>query len=285
MGFSLLPITSPSTLERCLGCSVELPLVVVCSYPKSGTTWMQAIVANVLLHPVVPAEHISQYTPFLEADKTWEKVDGGLLAANHRALGCFACNSHLLPEMTSLSARQDNKVIYVVRNGRDVCTSFFHHLKNQRGSGGDFSQDFKSFVTEWCAGTLPYGLWLDHVLVWLREQSARPEQVLVVRYRDLKQALPACIERISCFLGRPLGADTAREMEPRLCFSGMQGDIGQYQPQSVEWAPGFCFIREGGEGAAFDAECEAVYQTMLQERLVGVSPDLLAALSALDITQ
>lgn len=246
---------------------------------------MQAIVANVLLHPAVPGEHISQYTPFLEADKTWDKVDEGGFDKNQKALGRLAFNSHLLPEMTSLSARPDNKAVYVVRNGRDVCTSFYHHLKNQRGSGGDFGEDFASFVSLWCAGTLPYGFWLDHVLRWLAEQAARPEQVLVVRYRDLKQGLPACIERISRFLlERPLDMEAARQMEPRLCFSGMQGAVDIYQPASVEWAPGFCFIREGAEGAAFDAACEAVYQKMLQERLLGVSPDLLVALNALDIT-
>ena len=52
------------------------PTVFCCSYPKSGTTWLQNIVAT-LASRGAELGHISDYTPFYEADSTWEKIDGG----------------------------------------------------------------------------------------------------------------------------------------------------------------------------------------------------------------
>ena len=50
-------------------------------------------------------DHISRYTPFLEADRTWE---GSAVAepvhANHQRLGWRAFNTHLLPAMLPAAA-------------------------------------------------------------------------------------------------------------------------------------------------------------------------------------
>lgn len=283
----LLPITSASTLRRCKEwCAEEttpLPLCLICSYPKSGTTWMQAIVAHVLLPQHQLSAHISEYTPFFDADASWAKFDAGAYTANHAAMGFSAWNSHFLPGMLSSLAVARNKIIYVVRPGRDVVTSFFHHLSNQRGAGGDFNKDFATFLQAWCSGEMPYGYWLDHVLAWLAERDARPDQVLLIRYTDLKHSLRECIAEVVAFLGRPISPAVVRALEPALTFSGMQERCAQYQPQSVDWQPGFCFIRAGAEGSEFDPANEAIYQEMLGRRLAMVSPGQVEALRGLHI--
>ena len=66
--FPLLPITSPNTLNNCK----NLPLtndIFIASYPKSGTTWTQAIVYHLLAagrDDLPPLEHISNFAAFFE---------------------------------------------------------------------------------------------------------------------------------------------------------------------------------------------------------------------------
>lgn len=95
--FPLLDITSTETLRWCgtlppapEGFSAD---VFVCSYPKSGTTWMQHIVGSLVLRAkgclTAPDGHVSQRTPFFEIDPHW--ASEGRLAEHiekgHEAIG------------------------------------------------------------------------------------------------------------------------------------------------------------------------------------------------------
>lgn len=59
----LLPITSAATLRCCRTLALRDSDVFVCSYPKSGTTWMQAIVVALLSRGAHPAEVHTRYDP------------------------------------------------------------------------------------------------------------------------------------------------------------------------------------------------------------------------------
>ena len=49
----------------------------VCSYPKSGTTWMQAILAQIVtdLERDSTFAHVSEVSPFFEIDPHWDPDD------------------------------------------------------------------------------------------------------------------------------------------------------------------------------------------------------------------
>lgn len=233
---------------------------------------MQALVTRVLLAGTADESsmtHISNYTPFYDADSTWTKLDSGETSTqkNHETMRCCCFNTHFLPEMIPLHTNT-TKAIYVVRNGRDVVTSYFHHLSNQAGAGGDFDADFLSFLRLWCGGDLPYSHWIDHILAWIKE-SKRTQQILIVRYEDLSVDLHAGIARVAAFLDRPLTSDQISSIAAKLTFTAMKSDISRYQPVSVAWKNNFSFIREGSVGtAAFaDEEQETLYQAMLREKL------------------
>jgi hypothetical protein len=75
------------------------------------------------------------------------------------------------------------RYVYLVRDGRDAATSFYHHLHNQAGAAGGFEGSFEEFEAQWAAGELPYGRWVDHVKAW--DAAAGDSRVLFVRYEDL----------------------------------------------------------------------------------------------------
>eukprot|EP00962_Isochrysis_galbana_P042005 scaffold15589_cov111-Isochrysis_galbana.AAC.2 len=162
--FPLLPITKPATLKACASLPMDRPTVFICSYPKSGTTWMQNIVYELATRGRRPLDHISKYCPFFENDKSWVHTSGGqsyvapFHSGAHDEIGVRIFNTHLLWHMmpgtehgdrTARAAadrtgsdRRRGKVsqvqeqdcaryIYLVRSPKDVCASFYHHLSHQ----------------------------------------------------------------------------------------------------------------------------------------------------------
>ena len=131
--FPLLPISPPiATLS---GLAVTERDVFVCSWPKSGTTWMQAIVAHLVAPDRSAWSHVSEVTPFYDAAASW---DGAAPAAHLRAAfaarGRRAWNTHVPWSLMPKGARY----VYVVRDQRDALVSFWHHLRNQRGDAGTY---------------------------------------------------------------------------------------------------------------------------------------------------
>ena len=101
----LLPITSARTVAAAKALpAASLRTVVVASYPKSGTTWCQNIVYELLTRGGRELDHISTYCPFMENDKSWEfaadtaAAVAPLHAEGHRAIGARVFNSHLYVE-------------------------------------------------------------------------------------------------------------------------------------------------------------------------------------------
>ena len=69
----LLPITTPATLEACRTLNLdEQRTVFACSHPKSGTTWLQAMLYEIVTKGELALDHISNYSPFYESAATWD---------------------------------------------------------------------------------------------------------------------------------------------------------------------------------------------------------------------
>jgi hypothetical protein len=280
--FPLLPISSAETVQLCKGLPIssDQPTLFIASYPKSGTTWMQAIVYALLSHGKTGLElvHISDWSPFYEVDKTWEV--GGVLredvSRNHTKLGVRVFNTHLRRDMLPAYA----KSIYVVRTAKDVLGSFYHHLSNQdeeSGGTGAAFPTFDEFTMQWQSGALPYGKWTDHVYNWTRntktesESETGDDSLLLIRYEDLLGDLCGNLEKIALFLSLSIEKEEFGELATKLSFQGMKGEKEKYEPVSVKWKNGFNFLRKGVQGdssSLFDEPLLARYnEAMLDDIL------------------
>jgi hypothetical protein len=79
------------------------------------------------------------------------------------------------------------RVIYILRDPRDVAVSLYYYLLKMRALSDGYSMD--NFVVRFInANVVPYldrmGCWEDHVLSWLRLRVGKPGFVLI-RYEDL----------------------------------------------------------------------------------------------------
>lgn len=264
--FPLLDITSPQTLEWCR--SLPPPSadfaedVFVCSYPKSGTTWMQHIVGSLVLRArgePAGTGHVSSRTPFFEIDPHWEGP-GRLAAkvqAGHEAIGRRMFNTHLRWEMMPKHDRA--RYVYVCRDGRDACCSFYHHLSSQRTKAGDgfvFEGSFSDFHERWLAGKVEFGRWADHLASW--NAASGDSRVLFVSYEEMVRELRPCVERVAEHLCLRLREEEISELLPTFSFAHMKVHRDQFQPVSVSWKEGFEFLRKGvcGDQASLYGERE-----------------------------
>lgn len=234
-------------------------------------------------------EHVSDYAPFYEIDAHWEEEDNGLLAENvrknHNRLGQRVFNTHLRWDMlpkkqeghqqkTQVHAESSlrpacGKFIYVTRHLPDVCTSFYHHLSNQKE--GTYEHDFDTFARDWMAGdTIPFGSPLHHLLSFAMrfadneyccsrnnddENAAKHSEVkqrplLLVSYEKLKSNLRQEVLRIMDFLNLDhISMEVLdNELLPTFDFRHMKVNSSKFQPKSVTWLNGYQFLRRGESG-------------------------------------
>jgi len=254
-----LPISSEETLKKAKSLQVQDLDLFIASYPKSGTTWLQAVCFSLLrldkASKELELEHISEYAPFLEVDRSWEAREPSLKSKYneaHKRLGRRMFNTHVLPEHLP----DKGLVIYIVRDPRDVCLSFFHHLSNQIEDGGEDFGSFENFTKLWLSGDLPYSKWVDHLVTWKDyiDSSQSGGRVLLLRYEDMVKDLGGEMNKIASHLGLfNLKQEDVQSLAPELSFDAMKATSDKYQPVSVKWKIGYNFLRKGIVG---DAERE-----------------------------
>jgi len=246
--FILLPIAPP--VEKLRSIELKDGDIFIASWPKSGTTWTQAIIAHLIASDRSTWNHASEITPFFDVQSSWQEIDNRLEPAANiqnffQKRGRRAWNTHMLWSLIPKSSVA--KYIYLIRDQRDAVLSFWYHLRNQRGAGGDYQGTADEFAIEASRGKLPYSSWARHVADWSKAIS--DERVLFIRYENLKSDLSGCIHKIANHIG-------VTTVDPNIVakytsFEAMRADCSRYEPISVNWESGFQFFRRGrtGDGA------------------------------------
>jgi hypothetical protein len=95
-------------------------------------------------------------------------------------------------------ASRYRKVVYLVRDGRDVSVSYYDWCRRN----GLYAGRFEGFLPLFLGGRLEgYGAWHEHVRSWLGSAPARANALLVVRYEDLLEAPAEGLAQVAEFLG------------------------------------------------------------------------------------
>jgi hypothetical protein len=181
------------------------------SYPRSGNTWTRFLVAN-LLHPQEPASfsNIERLVPDTEAQSS--RYMRGI--ASPRTI---KSHSYFDPRYP--------RVIYIVRDPRDVVLSYYDFSRKYRHIEDGYPLD--RYVEDFVTGNLisaGWGTWGENVASWAFARSARPG-FLLLRYEDMKEHPELELKRIANFVGidpspellrstlERSSADRMREME------------------------------------------------------------------------
>ncbi|WP_176555741.1 sulfotransferase domain-containing protein [Virgibacillus ndiopensis] len=88
------------------------------------------------------------------------------------------------------------KVIYLVRDPRDVVISYYHHFKKYYGESRDFDKFFEAFMD----GKIGHGKWDTNIESWIDNQKKVKNGFLLVKYENLLQDTTKEAHRIISFL-------------------------------------------------------------------------------------
>lgn len=204
---------------------------ILVSYPKSGNTWVRFMLANVMTNGEGDINFHSavNYIPDIDV---------------HKKIANKLKHPRILKSHQSYN-RKFSRVIYIVRDPRDVYVSYYFYL--QKKLKGDLKN-----INDFIRNIDNYNIsWRDHVTSWMNNIK---ESDLIIRYEDLiadplenlkkmtefchldsnEQLLKACIElssfnamsKIEDTKGRPF---TSKEDEKKASKFVRAGKIGDWK--------------------------------------------------------
>lgn len=161
---------------------------LIVSYPRSGNTWLSFLLTN-LTHPEEP-------TTFLNLDfrcpDIYQQSDRYLLGLPR---------PRLMKSHEPFDGRY-RRVVYLVRDPRDVAVSYYRFLAKERMI--DRAMPMSDFIDGFVTGVwdADRGAWGEHVGSWLGARGS-DDVMLVVRYEDLHREPEQQLARVASFLEIP----------------------------------------------------------------------------------
>ncbi|KAK4422358.1 Cytosolic sulfotransferase 15 [Sesamum alatum] len=186
--------------------------IILSTLPKSGTTWMKALMFSIANRHVFPIDQSPLLTstphklvPPLEFDTFWEQDNNPDLEAIPSPR-IFGTHMHFktLPECI----RERNcKIIYICRNPLDQFVSQIH-FSSQNRSGRDADPvAIDEAFNMYCQGISPYGPFWDDILGYWNAHLENPGKVLFLKYEDLKEDITSQVKKIAEFMGFPFSLE------------------------------------------------------------------------------
>ena len=268
--------------------------IVIATYPKCGTTWMQRIVSLLVFQSPEP-KPITQISAWI--DRRWpqpiEAVIAQIEAQEHRRF----LKSHL--PLDGLPFYDDIKYVHVARDGRDACMSFHNHgtgfteqvlaALNKAGLADEavgrpypeIEANPGEFFHRWITrgevpghedGSPSMSFFHFERSWW---EARRRSNVLMVHYNDLQADLSGEMERISAFLGISVAPNLWPALVEAAGFEVMRRDgealIPNLAPLFKNRSQTFFFKATNGRWRGVLAEADlALYEAKVRAML---SPD------------
>jgi hypothetical protein len=209
--------------------------IFLVSFPKSGNTWTRFLLGN-LTHPEQPATFANIRRLIPDPSGTTKK-DFDLMP-RPRIIKSHECFDPRYP-----------RVIYIVRDPRDVAVSQYHYHRKLRRIADD--SPIEDFVARFLAGeTCPHGSWGQNVVTWLatrRDES----RFLLLRYEDMIADTADELGKIVKFLGIAAGPEQIAQAVERSSADRMR-KLEQEQTDQCSLTKGsrkdLLFVRAAGSG-------------------------------------
>ena len=254
--------------------------IIVSTYGKSGTTWMQQILSQLIFRgqPDLP---VAEMSPWLDLRVPPKEVK--LPAVEAQAHRRFL-KTHLPVDALVYSPRA--KYLYIGRDGRDIVWSFHNHHVNANQFWYDAlndtpgrvgppidrpPQDVRQYWRDWMdRDGHPYWSFWENVRSWWAIRDL--PNVMFLHFANLKRDMPGEMRRLAAFLDIPIDESKWSAILDHCSFEWMKKNATKSTPLGgAFWDAGAdVFINKGVNGRWKDmlsAEEKAEYETRAVKEL------------------
>lgn len=253
--------------------------IIVATYAKSGTTWTQQIVGQ-LVFQGRPDVSIAEISPWLDLRIMPPDTKERLEAQEHRRI----IKTHLPLDALVFSPRA--KYVYIARDGRDVVWSMYNHhvsandlwymaLNNTPGLVGPPIEkpnpDIRQYFLDWLEHDgVPFWPFWENISSWWEARDL--PNVKLIHFNALKTDLEGEMRALADFLDVEIPADQWPTVVEHCTFDWMKANAEKVAPLGGAIFEGGAgkFINKGSNGRWKDVLTPAdslAYEEMAVEKL------------------
>ena len=214
-GVRWMPPSTRAFVDKVAAFPLDPSDVIVAAYPKSGTNWLQIMIANFYddwgTCTITPHRRV----PSLDVE-----------IPNFDFEGYSSCIAAKIPRLMKThlpaSAMPDrwfktrSKIVYITRNPKDVCCSYYHQVYN---ANLGLEAGFDLWVDRFCFNRVPWTGWLENVLSWHR--YGETDGVLHTTYEKMRVDPVGEMRRVIKFLGKPVTEERFQQVVRDARFENM----------------------------------------------------------------
>ena len=244
----------------------------VVTFPKSGTTWTQEMVWQIVNKCDFEAgkQLLDVRFPHLElktlgqGSNTLEQLDK---AEDPRFI-----KTHIPLSLLPSNLLGTSKVIYVARDPRDAMTSYYHHHRLIRSL--DYTGDLPTFARRFMNDQVRTGPYFQHVKeAWTLKDKPN---MLFLFYEEMKKDLKSVISRVCDFLQCSLSETEMEKLLDHLDIKNFRNNPAvnrKDQQKSNVFSKDGSFIRKGKVGGwreeiknypDLERECDSWYESQVK---------------------
>ena len=257
--------------------------IIISTYAKAGTTWLQQIVAQLLFNGEEGME-VAEMSPWMDLRIPPKEVKLPFVdAQTHRRF----LKTHLPVDALVFSDKA--KYIYIGRDGRDVVWSMYNHhatandawydaLNNTPGRVGPPIEKPPSSITRYYHDWLdddghPFWPFWENVRTWWEIRNL--PNVYFIHFADLKKDMAGEIRRVADFLEIVVNEDVWESILLHCSFDYMKANATQSVPLGGAFWDGGAksFIHKGKNGRWRDTLSHEDAQKYEDRALEELGPD------------
>jgi hypothetical protein len=222
--------------------------VFVCSFFKSGTTWLLQMATQIAYRGQAEFENIHHAVPWPDVPmppmaRLMIPLANPSPAANSPT-GLRVIKTHLPRSLVPFVPQA--RYVACVRDPKDVCVSGYHFLKAL--VYGPLMPSVEHWVNLMFSDRSPYP-WADHVASYWTVRDAA--NVLFLTYEGMRKDPAGTVRKLADFMGVALTADELQSVIHQSSFEEMRRADGKFEPgQIVPWTQPRAMMRSGKSGGS-----------------------------------